>query len=343
MTQLESILRLASRLEHIIRFDDVNKGRSHPSEIALPIAVMEFLAAALKISTSSVLLCWAGFGDFVGETLNLPSADEAFASMGPTLGTVADSLEPPTICTTDMCKNARLTKRQEFSGTFYVLPTYVPLNCKTTYHHNYQVSHAAQPGSLREYYEGIPDRIQVSMHHVVERELVVFWETQMVFSQQIFTIGDSLGFLFPSRLLRDATKRDIRLSVPHNGLQTDRLDNALEYRNIRMTGTGQYQWAHACKGCQKIIGTLLLEDTLRRPILRDHEGETDQPPAADPADTNEDEGVDVVGGQAVLIAEGGARVEQGNEAENAGADTAAAAAVKSKKKRKAARTSFSDA
>ncbi|KAJ7934423.1 hypothetical protein B0H13DRAFT_2305852 [Mycena leptocephala] len=76
---------------------------------------------------------------------------------------------------------------------------------------------------------------------------------------------------------------------------------------------------------------------------QNQEGETDQPPAADPADTNEDEGVDVVGGQAVLIAEGGARVEQGNEAENAGADTAAAAAVKSKKKRKAARTSFADA
>ncbi|KAJ7863210.1 hypothetical protein B0H13DRAFT_1899723 [Mycena leptocephala] len=52
---------------------------------------------------------------------------------------------------------------------------------------------------------------------------------------------------------------------------------------------------------------------------------------------------DVVGGQAVLIAEGGARVEQGNEAENAEAETAAAAAAKSKKKRKAARISFADA
>ncbi|KAJ7794813.1 hypothetical protein B0H14DRAFT_2621588 [Mycena olivaceomarginata] len=59
-------------------------------------------------------------------------------------------------------------------------------------------------------------------------------------------------------------------------------------------------------------------------------GDTDQPPLADPADTNQDEGVDVVGGQAALIAEGGAR-------------TAAAATAKSKKKRKAARTSFADA
>ena len=40
------------------------------------------------------------------------------------------------------------------------------------------------------------------------------------------------------------------------------------------------------------------------------------------------------------MAEGGARVEQGNEAENAEAETAAAAAAKSKKKRKAARISF---
>ncbi|KAJ7901559.1 hypothetical protein B0H13DRAFT_1882896 [Mycena leptocephala] len=52
---------------------------------------------------------------------------------------------------------------------------------------------------------------------------------------------------------------------------------------------------------------------------QNQEGETDQPPAADPADT-------------ILIAEGGARVEQGNETENAEAETAAAAAAKSKKK-----------
>ncbi|KAJ7916437.1 hypothetical protein B0H13DRAFT_1871205 [Mycena leptocephala] len=76
---------------------------------------------------------------------------------------------------------------------------------------------------------------------------------------------------------------------------------------------------------------------------QNQEGETDQPPAADPADTNQDEGVDVVGGRAVLIAEGGTRVKQGNEAENAEAETAAAAAAKSKRKRKAARTSFADA
>jgi hypothetical protein len=76
---------------------------------------------------------------------------------------------------------------------------------------------------------------------------------------------------------------------------------------------------------------------------QNQEGETDQPSAGDPADTNQDEGVDVVGGQAVLIAGGGARVQQGNEAEDAEAETAAAAAAKSKKKRKAARTSFADA
>ncbi|KAJ7939275.1 hypothetical protein B0H13DRAFT_1481879, partial [Mycena leptocephala] len=75
---------------------------------------------------------------------------------------------------------------------------------------------------------------------------------------------------------------------------------------------------------------------------QNQEGETDQLPAADPADTNQDEGVDVVGGQAVPIAQGGARVEQGDEAENAEAETAAAAAAKSKK-RKAARISFADA
>ncbi|KAJ7195842.1 P-loop containing nucleoside triphosphate hydrolase protein [Mycena pura] len=68
----------------------------------------------------------------------------------------------------------------------------------------------------------------------------------------------------------------------------------------------------------------------------------DQPQAVDPTDVAQAEGLDVVGGQAVLIAEGGARVEQGTEGENADAETPDATAVK-KKKRKAARESFVDA
>ncbi|KAJ6465254.1 P-loop containing nucleoside triphosphate hydrolase protein [Mycena vulgaris] len=77
---------------------------------------------------------------------------------------------------------------------------------------------------------------------------------------------------------------------------------------------------------------------------QNQEGEPDQAPPADPADAQPEEGLDLVGGQAVVIAEGGARVEQGNEAETADAETSEDATAKTaKKKRKAARMSLADA
>ncbi|KAJ7034009.1 hypothetical protein C8F04DRAFT_956939, partial [Mycena alexandri] len=149
-------------------------------------------------------------------------------------------------------------------------------HCQSTYHHNYKVRNASQPHAQREYYGGIPDRIMVSMHHVVERELAVLWEAQMVFSHasaeaasriynaalrtqtaesesllQPTTVWDSF---FLHALLRDFTKRDFALSVPHHGSNTDRLNMALEMRNTWMVGTGQDLWAHACTKCQKIVG-----------------------------------------------------------------------------------------
>ncbi|KAJ6610953.1 P-loop containing nucleoside triphosphate hydrolase protein, partial [Mycena sp. CBHHK59/15] len=54
-----------------------------------------------------------------------------------------------------------------------------------------------------------------------------------------------------------------------------------------------------------------------------------------------EDGVDIVAGQAVVVGEGGARVEQNAEAEDA--DLEAVAAVEKKKKRKAARQSAADA
>ncbi|KAJ6620457.1 P-loop containing nucleoside triphosphate hydrolase protein [Mycena sp. CBHHK59/15] len=54
-----------------------------------------------------------------------------------------------------------------------------------------------------------------------------------------------------------------------------------------------------------------------------------------------EDGVDIVAGQAVVVGEGGARVEQNAEAEDA--DPEAVAAVEKKKKRKAARQSAADA
>ncbi|PBL01432.1 hypothetical protein ARMGADRAFT_1043343 [Armillaria gallica] len=54
-------------------------------------------------------------------------------------------------------------------------------------------------------------------------------------------------------LLLDHFNGHSRLSVPHRGLQRDRLTAALEERNIRMVGTGQEHWAHRCKICMHLF------------------------------------------------------------------------------------------
>ncbi|KAJ7078223.1 hypothetical protein C8R43DRAFT_1143430 [Mycena crocata] len=86
LTQLETFLRLATRLLPAIHSDDVNKGCSAPSEMTLPVYVVDFLAAVLQPPASTVTLLWAGFGDLTGETSDLVSDDEAFGSMGPAFG-----------------------------------------------------------------------------------------------------------------------------------------------------------------------------------------------------------------------------------------------------------------
>lgn len=86
LTQLESFLRQTSRLLPIIRSDEVNKRCTYPAEMTLPVSVVDFLAGTLQLPGSTVILCWAGFGDLAGETSDLLSDDEAFGSMGPGFG-----------------------------------------------------------------------------------------------------------------------------------------------------------------------------------------------------------------------------------------------------------------
>lgn len=71
------------------------------------------------------------------------------------------------------------------------------------------------------------------------------------------TVWDSF---FLHALLRDATKREITLCVPHNATNAARMNTALEMRNMWMVGTGQDLWAHACTGCQKIIGNSMCNE-----------------------------------------------------------------------------------
>ncbi|KAJ7716995.1 hypothetical protein B0H16DRAFT_1612272 [Mycena metata] len=278
--QADAFICLSSSIFPVIRSNEVNAGRSSPSDFTLPAHAVDFLAASLELPKPIIILCWAAFGDLVATASTPGEIDSGAFGVGN-----GETLEPPTHCTTDGCHNALLTKRREYAATLFtlrrgILPiTIVSLychHCQSTYHHNYKVANASNPHAQREYYGGVPDRIMVSMHHVVERELANLWEVQMVFSHasaeaasriynsalrtqtaesepllQPSTVWDSF---FLHALLRDLSKRDLTLSVPHNGFNTDRLNTALEMRNTWMVGTGQELWAHACTGCQKIVG-----------------------------------------------------------------------------------------
>lgn len=53
-------------------------------------------------------------------------------------------------------------------------------------------------------------------------------------------------------LLTDKRRRNEILQLPHHGFHADRFHAALEERNLRMAGTGQELWAHACYDCMKV-------------------------------------------------------------------------------------------
>ncbi|KAJ7578705.1 hypothetical protein C8J56DRAFT_1060151 [Mycena floridula] len=57
---------------------------------------------------------------------------------------------------------------------------------------------------------------------------------------------------FLHALLRDGIRNDLQLWVPHGGLQYNRWDQVLLQRNLRMAGTGQEVWGHACKKCMRV-------------------------------------------------------------------------------------------
>lgn len=58
---------------------------------------------------------------------------------------------------------------------------------------------------------------------------------------------------FMYALLRDASNRHTHLKLPHRGENRVRLSDALAARNLRMAGTGQEMWAHACNLCMKRV------------------------------------------------------------------------------------------
>ena len=64
-----------------------------------------------------------------------------------------------------------------------VPPPHTATGCKTTYRPNYYVSNADADGAVRQYYDGVPKYLEVTLHSYVEEKLVRLFRHQMAFAQ----------------------------------------------------------------------------------------------------------------------------------------------------------------
>ncbi|KAJ3520707.1 hypothetical protein NMY22_g12634 [Coprinellus aureogranulatus] len=148
--------------------------------------------------------------------------------------------------------------------------------CKTRYYHNYYVHDKA---TRHTYYREQPQFIHGSESSFMDRRTYQMFTSMMlhawtsatncarVYNESIVrkefrrllpeihakslvldveTLWNSL-FLF--WLIEDAADGEEVLEIPHDRDHSLRLDDALNERNLRMAGTGQEEWSHACDLC----------------------------------------------------------------------------------------------
>ncbi|KDQ16589.1 hypothetical protein BOTBODRAFT_106906, partial [Botryobasidium botryosum FD-172 SS1] len=224
-------------------------------------------------------------------------------------------LYPPTrVCMNPKCSMSPLGEPKMHEATLFTLDSGVlPIwtislycqKCLTRYYHDYYVHDHT---SIRTYYSGVPDIIQVAQHFFIETRLLQFWGTSTLFaatsaSNHTDTYNKELsrshrlppiydkhlllttehvwdGFFMHS-LLMEMAEKGLRLELPHDCPQEVRLRAALEARNASYVGFGQEEWNHACNLCTKyhkdddgnIVGktqTLVMDGvTLGHPVCKE--------------------------------------------------------------------------
>ncbi|EJD55118.1 hypothetical protein AURDEDRAFT_155348 [Auricularia subglabra TFB-10046 SS5] len=236
----------------------------------LPAGIATLLAGQLKLPPSSIAQLWKTF-----QTL---STDVPFPGKEVLL-----ELRPPTsTCHSDQCNHRRLVDARSYEATLFTLRRgavrvkAVSLACKgcnTRYHVDFFVHAASEEGAHRIFYPGVPSAIGVADHFFFEPELCQFFDNMYLFShassegiarvynrsmaastQSKYTLSGSIVFeaFLLHALLRFHATLGQSLSLPHGGSNDRRFDEALQQRNVLMAGTGQPQWAHACKRCTLI-------------------------------------------------------------------------------------------
>lgn len=151
------------------------------------------------------------------------------------------------------------------------------IECNTRYHHNYYVHTNA---TTRTYYASPQALLQLSQHFFIDTGLCELFSTMMetswtsatncarIYNQGLGTdviraqlpadwptsleldVEDVWNAFFLHALLQDCQERGIPLELKHNASShAERLKPALHARNLRMAGTGQEAWNHACDAC----------------------------------------------------------------------------------------------
>ncbi|KAJ7092220.1 hypothetical protein C8R44DRAFT_750333 [Mycena epipterygia] len=231
---LNLFIRYASLARENIEFGQVNRSECPTT---LPLQILRLLATAL--------------GEKDTRLIEICCSDCPNHRAGENISTL---VEPLTY-------NATLFTLRHGALPIYTTSLYCR-SCNRWYYHNYYVH---KQTSLRTYYGGVPDVVQVAQHFFIESALLELFANNMVLTTKHFTRNDwkvtsSIrkedpvnGFFLYSLLLEEAEQGGI-LILPHDeASQSYRLQPALAELNSATEGTGQECYVHACDLCFVIV------------------------------------------------------------------------------------------
>ncbi|KAK7026535.1 hypothetical protein R3P38DRAFT_2527960 [Favolaschia claudopus] len=203
----------------------------------------------------------------------------------------AEMLYPPyRTCIQPECSQMNIKLKKPYSAQCRVytlrrgiLPAYETSlachRCNTRYHYAYFVVRASEADSQREFYAEYQPYVHAQESSFVEDRLCEYFGSLMCLSHTsssdlarsynldlgrmdttnrqtlLSELAQStvMEAFFLHAILRRSRRYNQTLRVPHRGDWEHRLDNALDFYNQLMAGTGQPQYCHACHDCLKFF------------------------------------------------------------------------------------------
>ncbi|KAI0083493.1 hypothetical protein BDY19DRAFT_978231 [Irpex rosettiformis] len=261
----------------------------------------KFLSEALSVEEPTVCLCWDVLKGMIWENKMAErlsrSPLEGFKTFGRPYGLTYHTFYPPSsYCTNPRCIHQAPLKSAKQREVIYFTLAQGPVPahavdlyctvCHTNYSYNYIVH-----GGRRNYYDELPQAIEVGEHHFVEQRLINTWLLAMLFSwtsatncaraynetfispsspnktthgQPHFITSDFrfAPILRPAHvwdavvilcLLEDCSKQKTTLDVSDQEDQDQRFRLAMHTRNIRLQRYGLGQTLHRCNKCVRFF------------------------------------------------------------------------------------------